>query len=194
MSRSKSSSSLMSNFHFYTNTLGDTKQLLHWNTAWFKAWCFIQPITQALCPYTVAYQIHFFPLPSWDSSVLIHFFYWLGCFTTFHLHLRGRLWSISYKGHCPNGLKFISSFAVFLHSHMNSYQQHLTLQYSSKEPSDCIYLPLQGLSWNVLSRSMLHDYPVHLYIIPKHQRAQQSHQVKPHLSEDLPELDRSQGR
>lgn len=105
---SKSPSSLMSNFHFYTKTIWDPRQLPRWSTAWFnRAWCFIQPSTQ---PHV---------LRLWHTTLC----------TSAQAH----------------------EFLLV----------HLTLQHSLEEPCDCIYLKLQGLSWNSPSSSMLHGYTVH---------------------------------
>lgn len=111
----------------------------------------------------------FFPL-ALVQLFWFNFFYWLGCFTTFDVPLCARLGSTSHMEQFRSGLKGISWIAVLVPSDTSLYQQHLTLLYSLEEPSDCIHLQLQGLSWRSLSRSILHGYPVQSYAIPKHQR------------------------
>lgn len=104
-----------------------------------------------------------------------NFFYWLGCFTVFDVHLCARLRSTSYTEQFPSGLKCISWSAVLVPSGINPHQQHVTPQDNLEEPSDCIHLQLQGLSWKSLSRSTLYGYPVQSYTISKHQTLPQNH-------------------
>lgn len=108
-----------------------------------------------------------FFFPALLQLFCFNFFYWLGCFTTFDLHLRSRLGSTSYMEQFPGGLKCISWFAVLVPTCINPYKQHLTLQCNLEEPSDCIHLQLQGLSQKSLSRSMLHGCPSPILRYPK---------------------------